>query len=493
MVLAEDLRKAVLQAALQGKLTKQLSTDSDVNKLLDDIRKEKEQLVKDKKIKKEKELEPIKDEDKPFEIPDNWKFLYIKEIFDVKNGFTPKRTNAEFWNNGDIPWFTVEDIHDQGKIINSTKQFITKKALGKTSNRLIPPNTVLLCCTSATIGNYALTNIELTTNQQFNGLVVRDLYKKLIDSKYVLVYVSTLKPKLLKMANSTTFPFLSVDKLNDFIIPLPPIEEQQRIVEKLDILMKEIDEYEVMEKQLEEIKKKFPDDMKNAVLQYALQGKLTKQLSTDSSVEELVKETKKEKEKLIKDKKIKKEKELPLIEEVDMPFEIPDNWKWVYLGDIFMHNAGKALNIKNTKGELKEYLTTSNIYEDRFELDNLKRMYYTDDEIEKYSVKKNDLLVLEGGDVGRTAIWNLEKSYCIQNHVHKLRPYVSTINIKLYCYILNYFKKIGLLKGKGIAIKGLSSNALHSVLIPLPPIEEQQRIVDKLEQILLLIEDLKEK
>lgn len=231
------------------------------------------------------------------------------------------------------------------------------------------------------------------------------------------------------------------------------------------------------------------EDLRKAVLQSALQGNLTEQLPTDSSVGELLDTIKKEQEQLIKIKKIKKEKALPSIEDDDKPFEIPDNWKWVYLGNIFMHNAGKALNIKNTKGELREYITTSNVYEDHFELDNLKKMYYTDEEVERYSIKKNDLLVLEGGDVGRTAIWDLEMSYCIQNHIHKLRPYVSTINIKLYFYILNYFKKTGLLKGKGIAIQGLSSNALHRVLIPLPPIEEQQRIVERLDVLMKEIDE----
>ena len=184
-VLAQDLRDAVLQAAISGKLTEQLDTDSSVKDLLAKIRVEKEQLIKLKKIKKEKVLPEIIEEDIPYEIPNNWSWLYFKECFDIKNGFTPLRTNAEFWDNGSISWFTVDDIHDQGRIIKSTRQHITEKALGKTFNRLVPPNTVLLCCTSATIGNYALTDIELTTNQQFNALVVRDLYKELLNSKYI--------------------------------------------------------------------------------------------------------------------------------------------------------------------------------------------------------------------------------------------------------------------------------------------------------------------
>ena len=122
------------------------------------------------------DVEEIK-KDVPFEIPNNWKWSMFKDVFNIVNGFTPLRTNDDFWNSNDIPWFTVDDIKSQGHIINKTNQFITKKALGKNVNRLIPKNTVLLCCTSATIGNYALTNIELTTNQQWNALILNERMK----------------------------------------------------------------------------------------------------------------------------------------------------------------------------------------------------------------------------------------------------------------------------------------------------------------------------
>ena len=230
-----------------------------------------------------------------------------------------------------------------------------------------------------------------------------------------------------------------------------------------------------------------PEQLKASILQYAIQGKLVEQRLEEGTAEELYKSIQEEKQKLIKEGKIKKEKPLDAIAEDDIPFDIPNTWKWCYLGEIFTHTAGKALNAKNTTGEKHKYITTSNVYWDHFELDNLKEMYYTEDEIEKYSVQYGDLLVLEGGDVGRTAIWDLHISYCIQNHIHRLRPYIE-INIKYFYYVMMYLKFRGDIAGKGIGIKGLSANALHCINIPLPPLEEQHRIVAKIEELLPFVD-----
>ena len=165
-----------------------------------------------------------------------------------------------------------------------------------------------------------------------------------------------------------------------------------------------------------------------------------------------------------------------------MPFEIPESWEWCRLGDIFYHNTGKALNASNQSGQLLKYITTSNLYWNRFELDSLRQMYFTDAEIEKCTATKGDLLVCEGGDIGRAAIWPLEYDIRIQNHIHRLRAYVPVCT-EYYYYIFYLYKHVGWIGGKGIGIQGLSANALHSLLFPLPPIKEQQRIVEKISQI----------
>ena len=161
----------------------------------------------------------------------------------------------------------------------------------------------------------------------------------------------------------------------------------------------------------------------------------------------------------------------------EIPFEIPETWKWIRLGYLFQHNTGKALNASNQEGCLLEYVTTSNLYWNRFELDSLRQMYFTDSEIDKCTVTKGDLLVCEGGDVGRAAIWNYDYDMRIQNHIHRLRPYTD-VCIEFFYYLFLFYKTSGLIGGKGIGIQGLSSNAVHNILFPLPPVVEQKRIVN---------------
>ena len=153
---------------------------------------------------------------------------------------------------------------------------------------------------------------------------------------------------------------------------------------------------------------------------------------------------------------------------------------------MYQHNTGKALNGANQKGVAYEYITTSNLYWNYFVLDKLRAMPFTDEELEKCTVKKGDLLVCEGGDIGRSAIWNFDYDIRIQNHIHRLRPYVPLCSLFFY-YALYLYKHIGLIGGKGIGIQGLSSNALHRLLLPLPSIAEQERIVDKIEFVIASI------
>lgn len=216
----DEMRKSILFEAFIGNL---VDNSKDSNTL----------------IKVEEIIKKINKNYKPIEnnlIPRTWKTFKFGDIFDIINGFTPLRSNEEFWNKNEIPWFTVDDINEQGRIINYTKQFITKKALGKNSKRVLPKDTVLLCCT-ASVGEYAITKIDLTTNQQFNGLVIKEELKNYIYPMYVFEFVQTLKNKLLASSGKTTFSFLSTKKLAEFEIPIPPLEEQFKIVEKIESLL----------------------------------------------------------------------------------------------------------------------------------------------------------------------------------------------------------------------------------------------------------------
>ncbi len=173
----------------------------------------------------------------------------------------------------------------------------------------------------------------------------------------------------------------------------------------------------------------------------------------------------------------------------EIPFEIPDSWCWVRLGAVFQHNTGKALNASDMAGTKLSYITTSNLYWDRFELEKLKEMFFTDSEIDKCTVTKGDLLVCEGGDIGRAAIWPFETPIRIQNHIHRLRPLYS-ICVRYFYYLFYLYKGAGMIGGKGIGIQGLSSNAIHNILFPLPPANEQLRIVDAIENALQIVNHL---
>ena len=167
----------------------------------------------------------------------------------------------------------------------------------------------------------------------------------------------------------------------------------------------------------------------------------------------------------------------------EIPFEIPATWEWCRLGYIFSHCTGKALNGTNRKGNLYTYITTSNLYWDRFELSSLKEMYFTEEELGKCTATKGDLLVCEGGDIGRSAIWNYDYNIRIQNHIHKLRSYIPLCT-RFFYYVMYLYKGIGYIGGKGVGIQGLSSGALHNILIPTPSINEQKRIISQIEAIM---------
>ena len=243
--------------------------------------------------------------------------------------------------------------------------------------------------------------------------------------------------------------------------------------------------------------------LKNSILQWAIQGKLVPQDPNDEPASVLLERIRAEKAKLIKEKKLKKDKnesiiyrgednsyyekflatgEVKCIDE-EIPFEIPATWEWCRLGYIFSHCTGKALNGTNRKGNLYTYITTSNLYWDRFELSSLKEMYFTEEELGKCTATKGDLLVCEGGDIGRSAIWNYDYNIRIQNHIHKLRSYIPLCT-RFFYYVMYLYKGIGYIGGKGIGIQGLSSGALHNILIPTPSINEQKRIISQIEAIM---------
>ena len=249
--------------------------------------------------------------------------------------------------------------------------------------------------------------------------------------------------------------------------------------------------------------------LRQKVLDLAIHGKLVPQNPNDENATVLLEKIREEKAEKIKKGELKADKKDSFIFvgsdkrhyeqftdgtvkdiEDEIPFEVPDGWAWCRLGELFYHTTGKALKKSNNKGSLRKYITTSNLYWNKFDFTEVREMYFTDDELDKCTIKKGDLVLCNGGDVGRAAIWNYNEDICYQNHVSRLRPKIEGINNSLYLYLLMFYKEQGMLNGKGVGITSLSANDLLSAIFPLPPLNEQNSIVTSIENIFEQIEHL---
>lgn len=225
--------------------------------------------------------------------------------------------------------------------------------------------------------------------------------------------------------------------------------------------------------------------LRELILTLAMQGKLVEQDPNDPPASELLKEIEAEKQRLVKAGKIKKPKPLPEVANEEITHEIPTSWAWVRFGDIAQHNSGKTLDKGRNTGEPRDYITTSNLYWGRFELDNVRQMLIRDDELEKCTARKNDLLICEGGEAGRAAVWHFDSEVCFQNHVHRARFYKDIAPYFAYRFFekLNATGEINQHR-KGVGISNMSSKALASIVFPLPPLPEQHRIVARIDQLM---------
>jgi type I restriction enzyme S subunit len=273
---------------------------------------------------------------------------------------------------------------------------------------------------------------------------------------------------IIKKATGTAQMGFYLQQLSESYIALPPYNEQLRIVSEIEHWFALINDIETNKLELQE----FIKQTKSKILDFAIHGKLVPQDPNDEPAIELLKRIN------------------PAIKPCDTSHygNIPESWCIVRLGDIYNHTTGKALKKSNTYGVWRKYITTSNLYWNSFDLTEVRSMYFTVEEIEKCTVHKGDLLLCNGGDVGRAAIWNYDEDICIQNHISRLRPkYENTIDNLFYYYILMYLKQEGLLNGKGVAITSLSAADLLSIPVPLPPKKEQVRIVQKIQEIEIII------
>lgn len=482
-MIADALKKSLLQAAIQGKLTEQLPEDGDARDLLKEIQKEKARLVKDGKIKKEKPLPEITEDEIPFDIPENWVWARLGNVIQRNlGGGTPSKANPNYWG-GDIYWASVKDLND--KYLTSTQDRITEKGLLNSSSNLIPEGNIIIC-TRMGLGKIAINSIDVAINQDLRAIFLPEKF----DKGYFFHFYSTL----IFAGKGATVKGVSLDEINNTLIPLPPFAEQKRIVEKLERLLLEIETLKAEENKLDKLEKAFPGKIRASILQAAIQGKLTEQLPDDGDARALLKEIQKEKARLIKEGKIKKANPLPEITEDEIPFDVPENWVWARLGDCNEMMTGNSIpkDVKakkySTPGGGLPYIGTKDVSAN-YEIVYENGVYIPLNEPGFKTANKNStLLCVEGGSAGRK-IAMTDREVCFGNKLCKFEAF--KINSKYVFYYLQTNEFGQLFKGEmtGI-IGGVGIDRLKNIPICLPPLAEQERIVQELDELVPLCDAL---
>ena len=455
----KKLRQKILDLAIRGKLVPQDPNDEPASVLLERIKAEKERLIKEGKIKRNKKTAKTSDTphygNVPFEIPDNWEWTTINAI--SKSILYGVSESAK--TNGKYRLLRITDIQNNSVQWDSVPY--TDFDENKVKSYLLSEGDILFARTGATVGKSYLVQ-ELAEEAIYASYLIRVQTYDAVLPQYVKFYFESgyYWEQIEQGSVGVGQPNVNGTILGNLHIPIPPMHEQYRIVSELLKWMGIIDVIELGKTDLQTIIKQ----AKSKILDLAIQGKLVAQDPSDEPASELLKRIN------------------PKAEITCDNAHYPKVWQKTILGDIFNHNTGKALNSSNKEGIMKDYLTTSNVYWNKFDFSVIKQMPYKESELDKCTVTKGDLLVCEGGDIGRAAIWNYDFDICIQNHIHRLRP-KGELCVAFYYYILLYLKENNLIGGKGIGLLGLSSNALHKIDVPLPPIEEQYRIVQKIEEL----------
>lgn len=486
MGIASDLRQSVLQAAMQGKLTTQKAEDGDARDLLLAIRAEKEKLVKEKKGKKEKPLAPIAENEIPFDIPENWVWIRLGNYTEIARGGSPRPIKNYLTSGKDgINWIKIGDTDKNGKYISKTAEKIIREGISK--SRYVKKGSFLLS-NSMSFGRPYILNIDGCIH---DGWLVLSNYEKLLNCDYLYYVLSSpsLKRQFVHQADGAVVKNLNTVKVQKIVIPLPPLPEQQRIVARVEVLMKEIDELEQTEKELEAIKAAFPTDMKASLLQAAMEGKLTTQKAEDGDAKDILLSIREEKEKLVKEKKKKKEKPLAPITDEEIPFDIPENWVWCRITDIGQFANGKT---PKTKEFVSEYSYPYFKVADMNTPGNEKIMHIANIGVPnsyKHFPRGAFVFPKNGG-----AIFTNKKRILGQDSLVDLNTGVyipSSCIDSAYAFMLFDtldFKHLY----KGTALPTIDMNKVNKIIFPLPPLPEQRRIVEKLDQLLPLCDSLSE-
>lgn len=486
---AQDLKKSILQYAMQGKLVAQDPSDEPASELLKRIKAEKEQLIKEGKIKKEKPLPPITQDEIPYDLPQGWEWVRLGDICNIYTGNsineTEKKLKYTNLNDG-FNYIGTKDINYNNTITYNNG---IKIPFNNDGFRLAPAGSVLMCVEGGSAGRkIAITKEEICFG---NKLACFSLF---YNNSNIIFYLlqSPIFTNIFKDKLSGIIGGVSIVKLKNIIAPLPPLAEQKRIVEKLEEILPLVDEYGKNEEILSEMNQKLPKQIRQSILQYAVQGKLVEQNPQDEPTSELLKRIKAEKEQLIKEGKIKKEKPLPPITQDEIPYELPQGWEWVRMQEVYDVRDGTHDSPKNVTNGIP-LITSKDFKNGKINFDNAKLISAdAHQKIEQRShVDDGDILYsMIGGNIGNMVIVKKERDFSVKN-VALFKYYDKKLSepyfLKLLLEAITFdFKN----KAFGGAQQFVSLNFIRNYLIPLPPLAEQKRIVAKVEELMKLVDML---
>jgi type I restriction enzyme S subunit len=525
-MIAKQLKNSILQMAVQGKLVPQDPNDEPASVLLEKIRAEKQRLIKEGKIKKNKQesvifrgsdslfyekfsdgkIKCINDEI-PFEIPKSWEWVRLNQIGQIIGGGTPKTENNINWENGNISWLTPADMRDVNKYIARGSRNITKHGLENSSAQIMPKGTIVYS-SRAPIGYIAISTNELCTNQGFKSVI---LYL-LKNSEYLYYALIQCTPDIQSRASGTTFKEISGAEFGKTMIPLPPLAEQKRIVEQVEKLLRYVSEYEKAKQKLISTSQQF----QKSVLQYAMQGKLVPQDPSDEPASVLLEKIKAEKQRLIKEGKIKKGKQESTIfrgsddlfyEKFSdgkikcindqIPFGVPRTWIWTRLGDLLFKLTDGTHNTPPYTSSGVPFLSVKDISSGQISFERTKFISQEkhDELYKRCDLQKGDILLTKVGTTGIPVLIDTDKEFSL---------FVSVALLKFSRNLICDRYLIVLLKSplvqdqcientRGVGNKNWVIRDIANTLVVLPPLAEQKRIVEKIEKLMSLAKKLQKK
>ena len=465
----KKLRQKILDLAIHGKLVPQDPNDEPASVFLERIRAEKERLISEGKIKRSRKTVKTSDtlhyENVPFEVPENWEWTTLGEIGTWQSGATPSRLRKDYYG-GNIPWLKTGDLND--RLITDIPEFITQKALDETSVKLNPIGSILIAMYGATIGKIGILTFPATTNQ---ACCACSDYK--IEQMYLFYFLLANKKVFIAMGGGGAQPNISKEKIAVTFMPLPPLTEQQRIVVEIERWFKLIDAIDQSKVDLQTT----ITQTKSKILDLAIHGKLVPQDPNDEPASELL-------------KRINPKAEITCDNEHSR--KLPYNWCLCNLGDVCMLENGFAFSSDQYKAKGIPLIRISNIKDNEISLSSC--VFINEGYEEKYIVHSGDLLIaMSGATTGKMGIYNQKYVAYLNQRVGNIKIVDSNLLFDKYRNYFLFSQKNKILElAYGGAQPNISGKVINSLFVPLPPIAEQKRIVQKIEVLFSIIDTVEQ-